>query len=153
MRKPLYTIRVGGRTKSIRHLYMRFRGKWWSFRFKGRRREIRYRGRWAKIVKLRRYWYIRYRRRWIKIRRFSLKVRIHRRTYGLIRPRGRRLYLRYRGRTKRVKRKFVRYIRCRGRRLRVKRKGMRVILRLGKRKWTRRLRVKRYREWIFTLQY
>ena len=148
----MYTIRVGGRTKPLRRLYMRLRGKWWLFRFKGRRRFIRYRGRWAKIVKLRRYWFIRYRRRWIKIRSFSLKVRIHRRAYGLL-PRGRRLYLRFRGRQKRVKRKFVRFIRCRGRRLQVKRKGKRVILRLGKRKWSRRLRVKRYREWIFTLQY
>ena len=130
--RPLTTLRIYIRGK---YRLLRKIGRLWYTWIKRRR---------VRVIRGKRIWYYRYLKRWIKIRRVRLSARVGRRTCR-IRPRGRRLYARIGRRLRRLKTRFIRFIRYKGKRLRIKRTGRRVRVYLRK-KWSRPLTVKRYRE-------
>lgn len=132
------------RVRPLTTLRIYIRGKYRPLRKRRRLWYTRIKRRWVRVIRGKRIWYYRYLKRWIKIKRVRLSARVGRRTCR-IRPRGRKLYARIGRRLRRLKTRFIRFIRYKGKRLRIRRRGRRVSV-YRRRKWSRPLRVKRYRE-------
>ena len=138
-------VRLGGRLQFIRVQKIYIRGGYRVMKRLGRNWYVSLFRKW-RLLKRGKKWYYKYKRGWRRIKRVRLLSRILRRYYS-IRPRGRKGYIvRIRGRRRRIVQKPVRYIRVGSKVMRVRRRGRRVILRYGKTRRSRPLKVIRFRE-------
>lgn len=139
-------FRLGGRLKFVRVQKVYIRGRYRVMKRFGKKWYVRVLRKWCRLVRGNKKWYYKYKRRWEKIRPVRLSLRILRRYYS-IRPRGRKSYIvRIRGRRKRIVQKPVRFIRVGSKIMRVRRRGRRITVHYGRKRWSRPVKVIRFRK-------
>ena len=155
--RPVFRVRIGGRTRIYRKIGRRMRikclGRWRRLKFRRNRWKVKI-GTWRGILRKGRRWYVRNKRRLIRLPRkpSTLQIRLHRR-YRPVMVRGRRYFVKFGRRYRVLRRKFTWFAKYKGRKLTVKRKGRLGFVRYrGKLYRGRRLRFTRRRRgtrWYF----
>lgn len=148
--RPVYRVRIGGRTRIYRKIGRRMRikclGRWRPLKFRRNRWKVKI-GKWRRITRKGHRWYVRNKKRFIRLPRkpSTLQIRLQRR-YRPLMVRGRRYFVKFGRRYRLLRRKFTWFARFKGRKLSVKRKGRLGFVRYrGKLYRGRRLRFPRRR--------